>query len=91
MRRAVVEGRDPLAEKRERRYATTIGNVLDAYLASEAFAVKAETTRATDRGRITRHMEPLLGKAKAETLTPDQLNHYRLTPVGSLFECNSRY
>jgi len=73
MRRAVVEGRDPLAEKRERRHAATVGDMLDAYLASEAFAAKAETTRATDRGRIIRHLKPLLGRVKVEMLTPDQI------------------
>jgi hypothetical protein len=61
MRRAVVESRDPLAEKRERRHAATVADMLDAYLASEAFAAKAEVTRATDRGRIIRHLKPTLG------------------------------
>jgi len=73
MRRAVVEGRDPLAEKRERRHAATVGDVLDAYLESEAFAVKAVSTRSTDRGRILRHLKPLLGRVKADKLTPDQI------------------
>ncbi len=73
MRRAVVEGRDPLAEKRERRHAATVADVLDAYLASEAFAAKADSTRATDRGRILRHLKPLLGRVKADKLTPDQI------------------
>ncbi len=73
MRRAVVEGRDPLAEKRERRYAATVADVLDAYLASEAFAAKADSTRATDRGRIIRHLKPLLGRVKVDQLTPDRI------------------
>jgi integrase len=73
MRRAVVDGHDPLAAKRDRRHAATVGDVLDAYMASEAFAAKAETTRATDRGRITRHLKPLLGQIKVEALTPDRI------------------
>ena len=73
MRRAIAEGRDPLAEKRDRRYAATVGDLLDAYLASETFAAKAETTRATDRGRILRHLKPLLGKVKADQLTPERI------------------
>ncbi len=73
MRRTVVEGRDPLAEKRERRYAATVGDMLDAYLASEAFAAKADSTRATDRGRIVRHLKPLLGRIKVDALTPDRI------------------
>jgi hypothetical protein len=39
--------------------------MLDAYLASEAFADMAEATRKTDRGRIERHLKPLLGKKHA--------------------------
>ncbi len=70
MRRAVKEGRDPLSEKRDRLQAVTIGDVLDAYLASEAFAAKAPGTRATDKGRIHRHLKPLLGRLHVETLRP---------------------
>lgn len=70
MRRAVKEGRDPLLEKRERRQAVTVGDVLDAYLDSDAFAAKADGTRATDKGRILRHLKPLLGRLHVETLRP---------------------
>lgn len=70
LRRAVGEGRDPLAEKKERRLAATVGDVLDAYLESEAFKGKAASTRATDKGRIVRHLKPLLGRLHVETLRP---------------------
>ena len=40
LRRAVHDGRDPLAEKRERREAKTVADLLDAYVASEAFAAE---------------------------------------------------
>lgn len=70
MRRAVKEGRDPLMEKRERLQAVTVGDVLDAYLESDAFAAKADGTRATDKGRILRHLKPLLGRMHVDTLRP---------------------
>ena len=73
MRRDVNEGRDPLAEKRDRRQAATVGDILDTYLLSEAFMAKAASTRITDKGRIIRHLKPLLGNIKVETLTPEAI------------------
>lgn len=69
----VHAGRDPMGEKQARRRALTVGELLDAYLASEAFASKAESTRAVDRGRIERHLRPLLGKHIADTLTAEDV------------------
>jgi integrase len=74
LRRAVKDGRDPLDEKRERRKAVTVSDVLDTYLDSEAFKAKAVGTRATDKGRINRHLKPLLGKHHVETLRPGDLD-----------------
>lgn len=73
MRRKVAAGRDPLAEKREQRKAATVGDVLDAYLRSETFAAKADKTRATDRGRINRHLRPLLGRTRCDALKPSDI------------------
>lgn len=70
MRRAVKEGRDPLGEKNDRRKAITIADVLDAYLESDAFKTKADGTRATDKGRILRHLKPLLGRLHVDTMRP---------------------
>jgi integrase len=61
MSRKVKGGADPLEDKRSAREAITVGQLLDAYLKSEKFAEKAETTRGTDTGRIERHLRPLLG------------------------------
>ena len=47
--------------------------MLDAYLASEAFNGKATTTRLTDRGRIERHLKPLLGRRPVDTLTQEEI------------------
>jgi integrase len=73
MRQAVFGGADPLKEKRERRQAATVADVLDSYLASEAFKGKAPSTRLTDKGRIERHLKPLLGRRPVDTLTQEQI------------------
>lgn len=70
---AVSEGRDPLGEKQGRRKAITVGDLLDLYTASARFAEKAESTRGIDRGRIERHLKPLLGRKVADTLTSDEV------------------
>jgi Arm domain-containing DNA-binding protein len=61
-RLSVRNGGDPLEEKRALRESQTVGDLLDDYLASQDFADKAASTRAIDRGRIERHLRPLLGR-----------------------------
>lgn len=73
LRRAVKDGRDPLGERRERRNAPTVGDLLDAYLESDRFKTKADSTQKIDRGRIERHLRPLLGRRHVESLTPDEI------------------
>ena len=70
LRRAVGAGRDPLAEKQDRREAITVAELLDAYVASERFAQKADSTKTIDRGRITRHLKPAIGRKVVRGLTP---------------------
>lgn len=70
---AVRKGGDPLAKKRKARDALTVADLLDAYLASAAFAEKAESTQATDRGRIDNHLKPRLGRKVAEKLSRDDV------------------
>lgn len=70
LRRDVMDGRSPMAEKRAAKTAMTVGDLLDAYLASERFKKKAASTQTVDRGRIERHIRPLLGKLILEAVTP---------------------
>jgi integrase len=70
MRATVRADRDPLAERRERRLTPTVGELLDVYVTSERFKSKAPSTQATDRGRIERHLKPLLGRKHIHILTP---------------------
>lgn len=71
MRRTVEDGGDPLGVKQAQRDALTVGGLLDLYLASAKFAEKADSTRSIDRGRINRHLRPLLGKQYVQSLKPD--------------------
>lgn len=71
--REVLNGIDPQAEKKARKDAQTVDQVIDAYLLSDAFMGKAQTTRDSDMGRITRHIRPILGNATADTLTTNDV------------------
>lgn len=67
----VHTGIDPMSEKTARRNAITINELFDRYLASPTFDRKAATTKPVDRGRIDRHLRPLLGSQIADQLTAD--------------------
>lgn len=56
----VANGTDPAEERRAIRNDITVSALCDLYL-SEACATKKPSTLATDRGRIARHIKPLLG------------------------------
>jgi|ERR1700722_10255519 hypothetical protein len=68
----VTKGADPAEEKLQGRKGKTVAELCDDYLAaSEAGRVltrrrlpKKASTLATDRGRVERHIKPLLGNLK---------------------------
>jgi integrase len=72
-RQIVKAGGDPLAAKRVLQEAPTISDMLDAYVASERFLSKAPSTKASDLGRIERHLKPLLGRKHVHVLTPGEV------------------
>ncbi len=69
----VVKGADPAAAKQEARQAKTVADLCDLYLAdaeagrllTRRKVAKKPSTLATDRGRIERHIKPLLGHMAA--------------------------
>ena len=61
----VASGSDPAETKAETRRDLTITELCDLYVA-EGCATKKPTTLATDRGRIERHIKPLLGRSPSE-------------------------
>lgn len=68
-----VDRRDVAAERKAKRNAKTAGDMFDAYLASAKYAQKAESTRLVDRGRIERHLRPLIGDKVLETIKPEDI------------------
>lgn len=66
-------GGDPMNEKQVNRQAETMEELFDRYLASAKFAEKADSTRATDRGRINRHLKPTLGRIFIDELTSEDV------------------
>ena len=71
--REVLNGKDPQGEKKARKHAPTLSEVIAAYLLSDTFKEKAESTRVSDMGRINRHPLPLVGKLYADKLTTNDV------------------
>lgn len=80
----VVEGADPAAEKKAKRWAKTVAELCDLYLAdAEAGRLltrrktpKKASTLATDRGRILRHIKPLLGRLSVPAVTHEDVDTF---------------
>ena len=64
----VATGGDPAEEKTKARQESTVADLCDLYL-EEGIATKKASTIATDRGRIARHIKPLLGQRKLSDVT----------------------
>lgn len=77
--RAVAEGRDPQGEKRERRDALTVAELIDRYLQEGPIdkPTKRLTSWQTDASNLNRHVRPLLGTKIAAKVTPTELNRMR--------------
>jgi integrase len=73
----VAHKADPAAEKRAARNARTVSELCDLYLAdaeagrlvTRRRAPKKSSTLVTDRGRIERHIKPLLGRRAVASVT----------------------
>jgi integrase len=81
----VADGGDPASAKAEARKAATVADLCDAYLeAAEAGKLltrlrtaKKPSTLATDKGRIGRHIKPLLGWLKVAAVTQRDVERFR--------------
>jgi len=77
----VAEGNDPSGEKSAARKAETVAELCDHYLADTTAGrvltrrrvPKKASTLATDKGRIERHIKPLLGKLKVAAVSNDDI------------------
>jgi integrase len=80
----VAGGADPAPEKRARRKAASVAQLCDQYLAdaetnrllTRRRAPKKASTLATDRGRIERHIKPLLGQLKVAAVTREDVDGF---------------
>ena len=81
----VVKGDDPAAAKREARKAATVLELCERYHSAAAAgriltrrkAAKKPSTLATDKGRIERHIKPLLGNLKVSAVTRADIERFR--------------
>lgn len=63
-----ANGEDPAKEKQDAKKQITVGELCDLYL-QQGVGTKKASTVATDKGRIERHIKPLLGKKKVPDVT----------------------
>ena len=80
----VASKRDPAAEKRVARQAETVADLCDHYLTdvesgrliTRRRVPKKPSTIGTDRGRIERHIKPLLGRMKVAAVTREDVESF---------------
>jgi integrase len=80
----VAEGSDPAAIKQSKRKAATVAELCDLYLAdAEAGRLltrrktsKKLSTLITDKGRIVRHIKPLLGRLSVAAVTREDVDGF---------------
>ena len=70
-----ANGEDPAKEKQDEKKQVTVAQLCDLYLESGVSTKKASTI-ATDRGRIERHIKPLLGKKKVPDVTRADIKRF---------------
>ncbi len=68
-------GEDRAAAKAKARVEMTLAQVCDLYLA-EGCDTKKASTIATDRGRIERHIKPLLGRKRVSEITRADIERF---------------
>lgn len=80
----IVRGNDPAAERASRRQSMTVRELCERYLAAAEKGLilgkgdrpKKNSTLYTDRGRILRHIIPLLGTKRVIELTKADVNRF---------------
>ena len=80
----VSQGGDPGQDKLEKRKASTVAELCDNYLEdaeagrllTRRRAAKKATTLYTDRGRVERHIKPLLGRLGVAAVTREDVERF---------------
>ncbi len=71
----IADGKDPQSTKTAERAAITVRELCDLYL-EDGCETKKASTIATDKGRIERHIKPLLGRKRVIDLTPNDIRRF---------------
>ena len=71
----VKDGKNPTALKSADKAEKTVAELCDLYLA-EGCETKKPSTRATDKGRIERHIKPLLGRKRVKDVTQNDIKRF---------------
>ena len=80
----VARGSDPGQEKQEKRGAATIADLCDTYLEdaeagrllTRRRVAKKASTLSTDKGRVERHIKPLLGRLPIAAVTREDVERF---------------
>jgi hypothetical protein len=80
----VAKGRDPAAEKQSQRKAETVEELCDAYwadaeagrLMTRRRTAKKSSTLRSDKGRLDKHIKPLLGRLKVAAVTREDVEQF---------------
>lgn len=68
-------GEDPAREKQDAKKQITVAALCDLYL-EHGMGTKKASTIATDKGRIERHIKPLLGRKKVPDVTRGDIKRF---------------
>lgn len=71
----IRRGEDPASDRNSERSDPTVADLCDEYL-KDGIDLKKASTIATDRGRIERHIKPLLGKKKVKSVTKPDIEKF---------------
>ena len=80
----VADGADPAGEKIAKRHAKDVSDLCDLYIAdaeagrllTRRKSAKKPSTIATDKGRIERHIKPLLGRMPVAAVTTQDVDSF---------------
>lgn len=72
---SIADGKDPQSAKAADKAAMTVNELCSLYL-KEGCETKKPSTIATDKGRIARHIKPLLGRKRVKDLTPNDIRRF---------------
>ena len=80
----VIKGTDPAVDKRAARKAVTVAELCDLYFAdaeagrllTKRKVAKKQSTLVIDRGRIERHIKPLLGRLAVVAITREDIEGF---------------